>query len=114
MNTTTTTTTTTNTSMNTHMATETTTSTNSSTSSDVKGREKLNKQKESERRRRNNIAEQYLRLKNMIPSIKNVEGIETNQAQVLNAFDKEAREQIARRVMLSKKIADIQQAIKNA
>lgn len=112
----------TTTSMNTPMATEPTTSTNSSISSSVDGRGEATKPKAkyperhnvSERKRRTNIRGEYVRLKEMIPSIKDVDGIEKKEKEVLIAFDKEARDQMARRIMLTKKIEDLQQAIRNA
>ena len=82
------------------------------TQPDVK-RRRLDKQASSEGRRRNNIRGQFLRFKEMIPAIKNVKDIEKNEQAMLNAFDTEARQQMARRAMLQKGLADLAQSIKD-
>ena len=113
--------------MNTHMAAEPTVPTESDASSETNGHgndinsqagspvpSKKEKRNRSESKRRNNIKEQFLRLKDMIPSVKDVEKIETKHEEMLAAFDWEASEQVTRRAMLLQQIADIQQAINNA
>lgn len=121
------------TSMNTHTATEPTTSTDSNTLSEVNGggkvteseearkqrllkekEERHRKHKESEDRRRTNIRGEYLRLKEMIPSIKNIDGIEKCEGEMLAAFDTEARNQMARRYKLLERAACLEQFITNA
>lgn len=53
-------------------------------------------------------------MKAMIPSIKDTEKIENSPLTMLEAFDREAREQVTRRAMMQQRIADIQQHINNA
>ena len=50
----------------------------------------------------------------MIPSVKNVEKIETRHELMLIAFDQEAQEQVNRRAMLQQRIADMEQTINGA
>ena len=110
------------TSMNTRMATEATTRTKPNISSKVDGRGKVAKRDAKEERDAKhrmsqkklvtNIRGEYIRMKKMIPETRNVDGIETMEEKMLNAFDKEARDQMARRQMLLKEIADYEQGIR--
>ncbi|KAK0509271.1 hypothetical protein JMJ35_008642 [Cladonia borealis] len=110
------------TSMNTRMATEATTCTNPNTSSKVDGRgivakrdakeERDAKHRQSQKKLLTNIRGEYLRMRKMIPDIRDVDGIEAMETKMLNAFDKEARDQLARRHMLLEQIADWEKAIR--
>ena len=53
-------------------------------------------------------------MKAIIPSIKDKKKVESKPEIMLEAFDSEASEQVTRRDMLLRQIADIQQAINNA
>ena len=75
---------------------------------------KAQKRNISEAKRRDNIRAQYLRMKAIIPSIKDEENVEASPEIMLEAFDREASEQVTRRAMLQQQIAAIQQAINNA
>ena len=103
---------------------EATARTNPNTSSEVDGRgEVAEHDAEAERKRKHNLSQknlltnirgEYIRMKKMIRDIRNVDGIEKSEERMHIAFDKEARDQIARRHMLEKKIADYEQLIRNA
>ena len=68
----------------------------------------------AQRKLKTNIRGEYIRFKRMIRDIRNVDGIEKSEEKMHTAFDKEARNQIVRRHLLEKKIADYEQLIRDA